>query len=134
MEILSFKDLMVWQKSMNLVLDVYELSDAYPRYELFGLAAHTRKTATSIPSNIAEGCCRRALPAYVNHLNIAMGSEGELFTQLEVARRRGYVEPAAIEKCFQDLSEVGRMLNGLAATLERKIEQNVAKQSRRCTP
>jgi four helix bundle protein len=127
----DFRDLVVWQRSMDLVLDVYRITDAYPRYELFNLTTHSRKSAISIPSNVAEGANRRALPAYVNHVNIAMGSEAELFTQLEVGRRRGYISARDLEKPFGELAEIGRMLNGLSTSLELAIERQKAQQNRR---
>ena len=126
----NFRDLLVWQRSMDLVVDVYRLTSQYPSDERFGLTAHTRKTSISIPSNVAEGCSRRQLPAYVNHLNIAMGSEGELSTQLEVGLRLGYVSAHDLEKPFQQLNEIGRMLNGLSSSLEAAIEQQEAERRR----
>jgi four helix bundle protein len=96
----------------------------------FNLTTHTRKSSISIPSNVAEGANRHALPAYVNHVNIAMGSEGELFTQLEVGRRLGYVSSKELEKVFSDLAEIGRMLNGLATSLELTIARQKAQQKR----
>ena len=127
----SFQDLLVWQKSMDLVLDVYRITDKYPSHERFGLTSHTRKTAIPIPSNVAEGCSRRALSVYINHLNIAMGSEGELFTQLEVGRRLGYISQKDLEKPFGDLSEIGKMLNGLGSSLEVAFEKQRQSKSRR---
>jgi four helix bundle protein len=107
---------------MDLVLDVYDITSNYPDEERFALTTHTRKTSISISSNIAEGCSRRQPVAYVNHLNIAMGSEGELGTQLLVGQRRGYVPAHAIEDCLSELSEIGRMINGLAGSIEESKE------------
>jgi four helix bundle protein len=84
LEIQDFKDLYVWQRSMELVLDVYRITETDQRHELFNLTTQTRKSAISIPSNVAEGANRHELSVYVNHVNIAM--EGELFTQLEIGR------------------------------------------------
>ena len=91
MEIKNFTDLYVWQRSMDLVVDVYRVTEQFPRSELFVLTAQTHKSVISLPSNIAEGFRRqqRSLLAYLNHLDIALGSEGELFTQLEIARKLG---------------------------------------------
>jgi four helix bundle protein len=124
----DFRDLVVWQRSMDLVLDVYRLTDAYPRYEMFNLTTHTRKSAISIPSNVAEGANRRSLPPYINHVNIAMGSEGELFTQLLVGQRLGYVAEKDLEKPFDNLAEIGRMLNGLSTSLELALERQTARR------
>ena len=118
----NFTDLKVWQRSMDLVVDLYGLTERYPKSELFVLTAHTRKTAISIPSNIAEGFCRASTLTYIKHLNIALGSEGELFTQLECARRLGFAKDPQIEKYFDDLSQVGKMLRGLVSSLERSVD------------
>ena len=118
----NYRDLLVWQRSMDLVLDVYGITSNYPDDERFALTTHTRKTSISLPSNIAEGCSRRQPVAYVNHLNIAMGSEGELGTQLLVGQRLGYVSARQIEKSLSALSEIGRMINGLAGSIEASEE------------
>ncbi len=120
MRINNFTDLHVWRHSMNLVVDVYHVTEQFPKSELFVLTAQTHKSVISIPSNIAEGFRRqqRSLPAYLNHLDIALGSEGELFTQLEIGRRLGYVSATTLQKPLADLAEVGRMINGLIRSLE----------------
>jgi four helix bundle protein len=99
--------------------------EQFPKSELFVLTAQTHKSAISIPSNIAEGFRRqqRSLLAYLNHLDIALGSEGELFTQLEIGRRLGYVSGTTLQKPLADLEEVGKMLNGLIASLDSKASQ-----------
>jgi four helix bundle protein len=116
----NFTDLKVWQRSMNLVVDVYRLTDGYPKSERFALSQQTRKSVVSIPSNIAEGFCRRSELVYINHLNIALGSEGELFTQLECGRRLGFTKDPRLEKYFDDLSQIGKMRRGLVKSLERR--------------
>jgi four helix bundle protein len=132
MEITTFTDLIVWRRAMDLVVDVYRVSDTFPRNELFVLTGQTRKSSISIPSNIAEGFCRHSLPAYINHVNIALGSEGELFTQLELARRLGFADSKTLEQPFQNLAEVGRMMTGLVKALELKLEsQKSHKQTTR---
>jgi four helix bundle protein len=87
---------------------------------------------SSYPANIAEGCSRHQPVVYVNHLNIAMGSEGELSTQLELGRRLGYVSVRELDAPLRALSEIGRMLNGLAASIEASPEyQDALKGVRR---
>ena len=131
-DIRNFRDLIVWQRSMDLVLDVYRITNRYPDNERFALTTQTRKSCISIPSNIAEGCSRRQPVAYVNHLNIAMGSEGELSTQLEIGQRLGYVSVRELDRPFKALAEIGRMLNGLAASIEASKEyQDALKGIRR---
>lgn len=120
-DIRNCTDLKVWQRSMELVVDLYRLTGTYPRSEQFGLAAHTRKTSVSIPSNIAKGFCRASTQSYINHLTIALGSEGELYTQLQLGRRLGFAMDPQLEKYFDDLAQVGKMLRGLVKSLERSL-------------
>ncbi len=119
-EIKNFTELIVWQRAMDLVIDVYRVTAMYPRSERFVLTVQTERAAISIPSNIAEGFRRqrRSLGAYLYHLDVARGSEGELFTQLEVARRLGYVPQERLTKPLGELVEIGKMLNGLIGALE----------------
>jgi four helix bundle protein len=128
MPITNFTDLKVWQPAMNLVIEVYQLTDTFPARERFVLSAQTRKSAISIPSNIAEGFCRKSLPAYINHLNIALGSEGELFTQLEIGKRLRFASAADVDRRLQHLSEVGKMLRGLSTSLENRLDPSAERQ------
>src|SRR5689334_3505862 len=82
----SFRDLLVWQKGMDLAVLVYKISEKFPRSEMFGLSSQVRRAAVSIPSNVAEG---KAIGGqnYPRHVKIALGSEAELQTQLELAKR-----------------------------------------------
>jgi four helix bundle protein len=118
MQIKHFTELQVWQRAMDLVVNVYRITDAYPRSELFALTAQTHRSVISIPANIAEGFSRRSNSAYVNHLNIALGSEGELYTQLRIGERLDYVSAKTIEKTLDDLSQIGKMLHALIRALE----------------
>jgi four helix bundle protein len=110
---------------MDLVLDVYQLTDSFPGHERFTLIAQTRRTAISIPSNIAEGANRRTTRAFLNHVDIARGSEGELFIQLELGRRLGFVSQTRVERSLEKLAAVGRMLSGLAASLEERLQKAI---------
>ena len=114
----SFTELKVWQRAMDLVVDTYRITATYPRAELFVLSSHSRRTAISIASNIAEGACRSSTATFIHHLNVALGSEAELFTQIECARRLGFVADRPAAQYFADLSELGRMLRGLVKSLE----------------
>ena len=91
----SFRDLKVWQKAMLLVEDVYRASKQFPRDERFGLTSQLRRAAVSIPSNIGEGGRRKRTKAQLNHLDIALGSQGEVEVQVELALRLGYSNAAA---------------------------------------
>jgi four helix bundle protein len=114
----SFRDLSVWQKSMTLTEHVYVLTENLPRAEAFGLTSQIRRAAVSIPSNIAEG---KAISGrgYRRHLRIALGSEAELQTQLELAVRLKMIQPEAAKKLIEEVAEVGRMLSGLLKALSR---------------
>jgi four helix bundle protein len=112
----SFRDLSVWQKSMELTERVYTITEQFPRSERFGLTSQMRRAAASIPSNIAEGKAIGGL-SYPRHLRIAHGSEAELQTQIEVARRLGFLDEAEAKTLLGAVSEVGRMLVGLRRSL-----------------
>jgi four helix bundle protein len=112
-EIRSHRDLIVWQKAMDLVVDVYHTTKLYPRDETYGLTSQTRRAATSIPANIAEGQGRRLSGEYLQFLGNARGSLLELETHLEVASRIGYLETKDYSNLQIKLQEVGRLLNGL---------------------
>ena len=109
----SFRDLQVWQESMTLVEDIYALSKSFPREEIFGLTSQLRKAAVSIPSNIGEGSRRKRRRVLLNHLDIALGSQGEVDVQLEVAKRLGYCSISDHARIQERVDRVGRMLNGL---------------------
>jgi len=110
--IVNYEDLHAWQKAMDLAVLVYRLTEGFPRREWYGLAHQMRKSAVSVPSNIAEGH-RQRHGAYVRHLWISLGSHGELSTQSEVAFRLQYVVDAKKVELKQLLGEVGRLTRGL---------------------
>lgn len=117
MEITSYKDLLVWQKAMNLVELIYSATADFPRSEEFGLAAQMRRAAISIPSNVAEGNVRKSTKEYHRFLSIALGSVAELETQVEIARRLRFMPEAEALLISQKSQEVGKMLNGLRRSL-----------------
>jgi four helix bundle protein len=122
MEIKSFRDLSVWQKAMTLVEDVYKLTEQFPRSEQFGLTIQLRRAAVSIPTNIAEGHARRT-GYFLNHLNIAVGSQAELQTQLELACRLRFVERSQVQPLLASAAEIAKMLHGLSASLQSQRER-----------
>jgi four helix bundle protein len=121
MEIQSYRDLNVWKKSMNLVLEVYKLSRLFPKEEQFGLTSQIRRAAVSIPSNIAEGHGRIHIADYLRFLSISRGSLMEVETHLEIAVRLDYLTRHQITEAREISAEVGRILNGLIRAL---IEKN----------
>ena len=116
MALRSYKELVVWQKAMDLLVEVYRVTGRYPAEERFGLAAHTRRTAVSMPSNIAEGYARRHRAEYVRQVDIAYASAAEFETQLIAAARMEFMDSAQ-KQIFERHSEVERML----ASLRRKL-------------
>lgn len=117
----SHKDLIVWQKGLELAVDIHRLTENFPRHERFGIVAQLRRAAVSIPSNIAEGAARRTTRDFIAFLHIARGSLAELETQLLFAEQAAYVTPAALEKVMRLAHEVGRMINGMLRGLQRRL-------------
>jgi four helix bundle protein len=116
----TFKDLDVWRKAYGLSLDCYRVSKPFPREELYGLTAELRKTARSIPCNIAEGNSRRTTTEYLRFLDIAQGSRGELETLVMLARDLEYLQPKVAQGLLDRLEEIDRMLGGLEQALQRR--------------
>ena len=114
----SFRDLKVWRQAMVLVEDIYKLSARFPAAERLGLTSQIRRAAVSIPSNIGEGKRRKRQRAFLYHLDIALGSQGELEVQLDIAQRLGFATQKGIEPVANRVAEVGRMLNGLIEALQ----------------
>ncbi|MGH9647047.1 MAG: four helix bundle protein [Bryobacteraceae bacterium] len=114
-----YTDLVAWQKAMDLVQEVYQITKSFSREELYSLTSQVRRSAVSIPSNIAEGHCRNGRREFAHHLSIALGSLGETETQMLIAHRLEYLTAEALAR-FEDLaSETGRLLVGLTHSLER---------------
>ena len=109
----SHKNLIVWQKSMDLVESVYGITEKFPSKEQFGLISQMRRAAVSIPSNIAEGYGRHASGSYIQFLSIARGSLLELETQIELSIRLKYFNECESEKIFSDIIEISKMLTSL---------------------
>jgi four helix bundle protein len=114
----SFKDLEVWKKSMDLVRQVYEHTGRYPAEERYGPTAETRKSVRSVPANIAEGKRRFTARDYRKFVGIALGSLGELQTQVLMGSDLGYAPPSSVAELEERIEEVGRMLRGLERALD----------------
>ncbi|PLY14342.1 four helix bundle protein [Sulfurimonas sp. CVO] len=115
----SFKDLTVWQKSIDFVASVYLLVKQLPKEETYALSDQIRRAVVSIPSNIAEGFGRNSTKEYVQFLYIALGSASEVETQIIIGQKIGYFKD--IEQYSQDINEIKKMINGLISSLKRKI-------------
>ena len=115
----SYRELEVWQRGMDLVVECYRLSNQLPATERYDLARQIRRSAVSIPSNIAEGYGREHIGEYVRFLSIANGSLKELETQMIIASRLAFIATADCEQMLRQTAELGRMLT----VLRRKLRQ-----------
>ena len=116
----SYKDLIVWQKSIQLVTELYRVTEKFPKTEIFGLTSQIRRASVSIPANIAEGYARKHKKEYIQFLRIAFGSGAELETFLVISKNLGFIKDDSIIKVNELLDEVMRMLNKLVSTLVAK--------------
>jgi four helix bundle protein len=121
----SYKDLQVWRESMDLVTEIYKLTESFPRSEVYGLTNQIRRSSVSIPSNIAEGSGRKNTKEYIYFLYISKGSLSELETQLEISKRLGYLNEGVSDSIHQRLIYVTSMLVNLIHSLER-IQKKVS--------
>jgi four helix bundle protein len=117
MPINSFRDLRVWHAGMDLVEEVYRLTYAFPRHEIYGLTSQIQRAAVSVPSNIAERHTREHLKEYLHHLSMAQASLAELETQLEIATRLKYLSPAQLIEILGHVTSLGRQLYALRNAL-----------------
>lgn len=107
---LSFKDLVVWQRSHQLTLEIYEVTQCFPKEEIFGLTSQIRRAVSSIPTNIAEGCGRRTNAELANFLNIASGSASEVEYEILLAKEVGYISTKQFETWTLEIGEIRSML------------------------
>ena len=119
----SYRDLIVWQKAMALVTDVYRATESFPAREIYGITNQVRRAAVAIPSDIAEGKGRISKKEYVQMLSRARGSTYEVQTQLEISRNLSFLATDAFEVLEMKAAEVGRLLNGLITKLRRDIDE-----------
>ena len=121
MAVQSYRDLIAWQKAMELVKLVYELTRKFPKEEMFGLTLQIRKAVVPVPSNIAEGQGRNSTRDFLRHLSISYGSLMETETQTLVAEMQAYINAEESREVMGKSAEVGRLVNGLVNSLERKL-------------
>ena len=114
---MKYSELVVWQKAMDLVTDIYKITALFPNEERFGLSSQVRRAAVSIPSNIAEGHGRKMTGAYINHLSIAFGSLMELETQVQIASILNFIRTVDMENLLSQMDEIGKMLSGLKKSI-----------------
>ncbi|MCP4709763.1 MAG: four helix bundle protein [Planctomycetes bacterium] len=116
----SYRDLIVWQKSMSMVTDIYTVTRGFPKEEVYGLVSQIRRSAISIPSNIAEGYGRHGAKEYGRYLQISRGSLYELQTQLEVCININYLNDNELKKILPVCDEIGKMLNSMIKKLRER--------------
>jgi len=115
-DIKSYKDLRVWQNAVDFVVKLYELTATFPKSEVYGLSGQMRRASVSIPSNIAEGHVR-SRKEYARFLTMALSSLAELETQMEIARRIGFLTQSDFEALSEELAIIGRQLNVLTTRI-----------------
>jgi four helix bundle protein len=120
MAIQRYRDLIAWQKAMDLVVRVYDLTDPFPPKELYLLTSQIRRAAVSVPSNIAEGQGRRTTREFARHLSIARGSIQELETQVILATKLNYMTESVRSELLERTSETSRLVTGLLRSLRNK--------------
>ena len=116
----NFKELKVWQKSYDVCLKLYKVTRRFPKEEVYALTSQIRRSAVSVPSNIAEGYGRKTTPDYLKSLYIAYGSSCELETQLLLSNDLGYIKDEEIKELKEEMGEVERMLKALIKSLKNK--------------
>lgn len=119
-KIFDFKDLIVWQRAMDLVVKIYDMVKSLPQEERFALSDQMRRCVVSIPSNIAEGNGRTSTKEYVHFLSIAHGSATELLTQVLICRRLTLIPHAVSQPILDDIEQIRKMLISLSKTLLQK--------------
>ncbi len=113
----SYRDLVAWQKAMDLVTAIYQITASFPREEIYGLTSQMRRAAVSVPSNIAEGQGRHGMAEFRHFLRQAGESLTELETQVIIAERLSYISSISAAEVLRDAAEVGKILNGLLKSL-----------------
>ncbi len=120
MQVKSYQDLIAWQKAISLVIEIYAITADFPGHEIYGLTSQLRRAGVSIPSNIAEGHGRATKGEYIQFLGHARGSLCEVQTQIFIAHKLGYVPQERKENIIAMTDELGRILNGLMASIQGK--------------
>ncbi|MBI3627412.1 MAG: four helix bundle protein [Candidatus Sungbacteria bacterium] len=115
----SYRELLVWQKSIELTTETYRMTELYPKSEVYGLTSQIRRAAISIASNIAEGWSRKNIKEYNQFLRIARGSAAELETQLLVSKNVGLLNTSNFDRFSQSRTSIMKMLNALITSLNR---------------
>ncbi len=115
----THKDLEVWQKSIAFVTTIYKATGSFPNQEIYGLTSQIRRSAVSIPSNIAEGATRKGKTEFKQFLYIALASGAELETQLIIGQNLKYLDEIQSKKLIDELNSISRMIQGLIKSISR---------------
>jgi four helix bundle protein len=129
-DIRSYRDLEVWQRGVDLVIHSYQITRSFPSDERFGLVAQMRRAVVSIPANVAEGRSRHTTELFRNHLSIALGSQAERETCIELSFRLGCISDSQRDSWLDEAATTGRLLSGLLRALQAKIERQRAARRR----
>ena len=121
MTVQNYRQLIAWQRAMELVKQIYEITNDFPKEEIHGLTGQIRRAAVSVPSNIAEGQGRESTKEFLQHLSIAYGSLMETETQILIAESLAYVQTGKAKFILEKTAEVGRLINGLSRSLKEKL-------------
>ncbi|MEP0007065.1 MAG: four helix bundle protein [Balneola sp.] len=114
----TFRDLKIWQQSMELVTEIYRATSSFPEEEKYGLTSQLRRSSISIPSNISEGFGRNSQGDFKRFVNISMGSLFELQTQIEVAKNLEFISKEIFENLYDHSREIERMMSSFIRTLK----------------
>jgi four helix bundle protein len=114
------KKLEAWKQSMDLVVEIYKVTNDFPHQEIYGLTNQVRRAAVSIPSNIAEGAARQTKKEFTNFLHVAQGSLSELDTQIEIANRLGFIDGKCRQSLDEKMEPIDKMITGLIRHLSKK--------------
>jgi len=118
----GYRDLIVWQDSMDLVVTVYRITATFPKEERYSLVNQLRRAAVSVPSNIAEGHGRSRTGDYLHHLSVAVGSLSEVETQVQISRRLEYIAEDDQSRLLDSCNAIAKMLGGLIRSLRKRLE------------
>jgi four helix bundle protein len=124
MTVRSFRDLIVWQRSIELIEEVYRLTQGFPKQETYGLSSQLQRAAVSVAANIAEGNGRESTKEYIHHLSFSLGSLAEVETYLVVCTKLGYATPKAVAGMESKSDEIGKMLRSLQKALRAKLRRD----------
>src|SRR6266540_2898706 len=130
----GYRDLIVWQDSMDLVLSIYRITAAFPKEERYSLVSQLWRAAVSVPSNIAEGHGRSRTGDYLRHLSVAAGSLSEVETQVQIARRLEYIAEDDQSRLLDSCNAIAKMLGGLIRSLRKRLESGAGVRKSAQTP